>query len=425
MPPHLGQAKRAKAAASKQKRMERKRLREMYQDDDVVEKKAHGVFVIRRGQVEPGLKSLVQDLRFVMSPHTSRKLKEKMTNYMKDFVGVASQLNVTHMIAVSQSKSTQRTHLRLLRFPRGPTLTFRVLSYSLQADVRSVSKHPRANGSEYEFSPLLVLNRFAEMPSPAKELVVETLQQTFQPLNVHALKLSHCRRVVIFDYNAETNTIDFRHFLITVKQQASGSAIVQSMLKSKRALNLHNLKDVSELFDPLTNIDIDFNVDEEGDPNSQRSICLVEVGPRMQLQLYKIEDGFAGGETLYHSTVVKTDEELQSLRLKQRAKVELKARRKKEQEDNVQAKQAKKKAQAKSQRGEDGEDGEEESNREHKSRYSKPKRTFYPKRAEAKHAKKGGARSSSSSASSSASSSSRSFAKGKKSSDRPTKRPRR
>lgn len=44
------------------------------------------------------------------------------------------------------------------------------------------------------------------------------------------------------------------------------------------------------------------------------SACrLTEVGPRMSLQLIKIEDGVCSGEVLFHEFVSKTPEELREL----------------------------------------------------------------------------------------------------------------
>jgi ribosome biogenesis protein SSF1/2 len=47
-------------------------------------------------------------------------------------------------------------------------------------------------------------------------------------------------------------------------------------------------------------------------------LCLLErlkeLGPRLKLQLVKIEEGLAGGAVLYHSLVTKTPEEQQSLK---------------------------------------------------------------------------------------------------------------
>lgn len=41
---------------------------------------------------------------------------------------------------------------------------------------------------------------------------------------------------------------------------------------------------------------------------------LKEIGPRLNLTLIKIEEGFEAGDVLYHSLVAKTPEELEAIK---------------------------------------------------------------------------------------------------------------
>lgn len=77
---------------------------------------------------------------------------------------------------------------------------------------------------------------------------------------------------------------------------------------------------------------------------NQSAIRLTEIGPRMTLELVKIEDGLCDGEVLYHNHVSKTAEEVSELRKRNTDKKRLKEERKREQEANVERKQAGKKA---------------------------------------------------------------------------------
>jgi ribosome biogenesis protein SSF1/2 len=76
---------------------------------------------------------------------------------------------------------------------------------------------------------------------------------------------------------------------------------------------------------------------------NQSAIRLTEIGPRMTLELVKIEDGLCDGEVLYHTYVSKTSEEIAELRQRTIEKKRLKEQRKREQEENVQRKKAKEK----------------------------------------------------------------------------------
>lgn len=78
--------------------------------------------------------------------------------------------------------------------------------------------------------------------------------------------------------------------------------------------------------------------------SNQSAIRLTEIGPRMTLELVKIEDGLCDGEVLYHTYVSKTSEEVSELRQRNMEKKRLKEQRKREQEENVRRKQEKKKS---------------------------------------------------------------------------------
>ncbi len=72
---------------------------------------------------------------------------------MRDFVHVASPLGVTHFMIISNTKVAP--YLRIARSPHGPTLTFKIHSYSLAADIANAQPRPRAPASIYKTPPLV------------------------------------------------------------------------------------------------------------------------------------------------------------------------------------------------------------------------------------------------------------------------------
>lgn len=68
--------------------------------------------------------------------------------------------------------------------------------------------------------------------------------------------------------------------------------------------------------------------------NNKSAVRLQEIGPRMTLQLMKIEEGLLTGEVLYHDHIVKTEEEKEALRKMVEKKKKLKEQRKKQQAEN-------------------------------------------------------------------------------------------
>ena len=97
---------------------------------------------------------------------------------------------------------------------------------------------------------------------------------------------------------------------------------------------------------------------------NQSAIRLTEIGPRMTLELVKIEDGLCDGEVLYHNHVSKTSEEIADLRKRTIEKKRLKEQRKREQEENVQRKEEEKKKQTQKNASEKAEEGDQSSSDE-------------------------------------------------------------
>ena len=89
---------------------------------------------------------------------------------------------------------------------------------------------------------------------------------------------------------------------------------------------------------------------------NQSAIRLTEIGPRMTLELVKIEDGLCDGEVLYHTHVSKTSDEIAELRKRTSEKKLLKEQRKREQEENVQRKQEEKEKEKKTSKDEEAMD---------------------------------------------------------------------
>ena len=73
--------------------------------------------VARASKVVAQVGELVGDLRKLMGPHTASNLKEQRKNRMKDYTQVATQLGVSHIMTISQTK--ENIVLRVGRTPSG------------------------------------------------------------------------------------------------------------------------------------------------------------------------------------------------------------------------------------------------------------------------------------------------------------------
>tara|TARA_B110000977_G_C11089844_1_gene496318 strand:- start:6072 stop:7634 length:1563 start_codon:yes stop_codon:yes gene_type:complete len=310
-------------------------------------------FVMKRGKLSDLVSDLTEDVRKVMEPHTAINLKESKTNKLKDFVQVSGPLGISHFLILSATDRSK--YIKMCRTPRGPTLSFRVHKYTLAREVQSAQKNPRSPASAFRSAPLVVLNNFGD--EPHQKLATITFQNLFPPINVKKVKLSTCQRAVLIDYNKETNRFQFRHYSISAAPTGANKHL-RKLLQTRQAPDLGALTDVSEFFERAG--DISDASDSEGEDavaarvdltqdynrvakaESRSRVILQEIGPRMELELTKVEEGMCEGRVLYHAYVNKTEEEVVALEQRKVDKDALRKKRKEEQEQNVRRKEKEK-----------------------------------------------------------------------------------
>lgn len=373
-------------------------------------------FVIRSGNVSRSCSTLVNDVRKVMEPNTATRLRERKSNKLRDFLSMCGPLGVSHLMVFSQknardtkpstsggsgSRARQQEaigniNLRIARAPRGPTVTFRVNKFALAKDVVKSQRRSHAPGGEFQTAPLLVLNNFGSADKHVK-LLVSVFQGLFPPIHVQNMHLSEARRIVLLNYNAQTQTIDYRHFLISVRPVGVSKRVRRVIEGSsslnkggaKKIPNLASAGDISEYLlgqkisnqgedntgfetDASSASEVDSDVDEDGTPrnhvqlpegyvgrgnvrDTQRAVRLRELGPRMELRCVKIEEGIpgagkdakgssGGNEVLWHAYVEKSNAESIKQRKDIAKKDQERAARRAKQEANVLRKKAEKEA---------------------------------------------------------------------------------
>ena len=182
-------------------------------------------------------------------------------------------------------------------------------------------------------------------PSPTTPphipLLMKSFQTLFPPLSPQTLTLSAARRVVLISYNADRGTVDFRHYVITVKPYGVSKRVrrvlegthpaKKSTTKGTGLLDLGNEKDVADFLlrkkgepgpgseadgyesaasstssaagDDAEAVDLaDDYVGRGYKKGQRRAVRLDEIGPRMELRLVKITEGVPGkeGNVIYH-----------------------------------------------------------------------------------------------------------------------------
>ncbi|CAK0738206.1 hypothetical protein CVIRNUC_001009 [Coccomyxa viridis] len=339
----------------------RKKRTHVPQYTDPAKKSDPKTFVFWRGKHGRIMKSLEGDLRRVMQPNTAENLRESNRNHLRDFVDIAGPLGVSHFLILTATANA--AYLRLVKTPRGPTLTMRIHEYALMKDVTATLLRPRQPDSMWKAPPLVVMNNFAGRPE--LKLATALFQNLFPAINVQTAKLSTCQRVVLLSFDKDTGRISFRHFGIS----AAPSGVTRSVkqLVNRRQLpNMGALGDVSEL---LTKSG--YGSESEGEEAAEARVALPqdmgrgnlaarqsrvrlqEIGPRMELEVVKAEEGMCEGRVLFHSHVHKSAEESVAQQEEVDERDRLKAERRRQQAENVARKQVLKKRKPAAQEGDE------------------------------------------------------------------------
>ncbi|XP_058584075.1 suppressor of SWI4 1 homolog isoform X5 [Neofelis nebulosa] len=302
-------------------------------------------FVFARGRAGRGVRQLSLDLRRVMEPLTATRLQIRKKNTLKDCVAVAGPLGVTHFLILSKTETN--IYFKLMRLPGGPTLTFRINKYTLMRDVVSSLRRHRMHEQQFAHPPLLVLNSFGPHGMHVK-LMATMFQNLFPSINVHKVNLNTIKRCLLINYNPDSQELDFRHY--SIKVVPVGASRGMKKLLQEKFPNMSRLQDISELLATGAGLseseaepDGEHNITElpqavagRGNMRAQQSaVRLTEIGPRMTLQLIKIQEGVGEGNVLFHSFVHKTEEELQAILAAKEEKLRLKAQRQDQQAQNV------------------------------------------------------------------------------------------
>jgi ribosome biogenesis protein SSF1/2 len=208
-----------------------------------------------------------------------------------------------------------------------------------------------------------------------------TFQNLFPAINVSQVKLKDCRRVVLFNLipgadgpdGTKPSTIEIRQYAI--KATPTGVNRRVRRLVQAKLPNLHKVNDIADYLagnavvsdapsdsepedDPSNVVQLSDTYAGKGNGKSQKSaLKLVELGPRLSLELYKVEKGLGAGEVLYHAHMHKTTEEAAALKARKEKEGRLKQDRRNVQEQNVERKRqaAEEKRESKRQRKEERE----------------------------------------------------------------------
>lgn len=266
----------------------------------------------------------------MLYPNTNLHLKESSQSTLKDVMSTSQQLGASHLVMVSLTSTAP--YLKLIKTPHGPTVTHRIEQFALAQDVSKSQARKALLQPDYKAPPLLVT---VGITHEWTELVLKSL---FPGLAVDKVKLSRCHRVVLA---CELDGIlHIRHYF--VRRRLAHISRSLKKLTRKELPNLNSYNDVGEwMMQSLGGSDSEAEYAEAPEHQNQVSIRVVELGPRLDLRLYKVQEGVCTGAVTYHSYIHKTKKEARQLGRSLREKEELKVERRKRQREAIEGKIAK------------------------------------------------------------------------------------
>ena len=338
--------------------------------------------IVRKGKIASELSECMMDLRRMMMPYTAMNFQDTNANMNLTLsqycAAVALPMGITHILQLSQKED--RCNMRIARVPEGPTLYFRIYAFTLIRHIQSIQRRPISihNTAIMSHPPIVVTNNFGDHTAPPHvKLLRITFQNLFPQINVSTVKLKDCRRVVLFNLIERTNTeasdpgdaevssiqiVEMRHYAIKATPVGIDRK-VRRLIQSKLP-NLHNVNDIADYITQQSTVGCSNTNDmsdsePEDDPDhivqlsdnyvgagcrakQKSALKLVEVGPRLTMQLVKVEKGLDSNNTtcLYNLHVTKTKEEVEQKQMQKEKELQLKEERRKVQEQNVERKRS-------------------------------------------------------------------------------------
>lgn len=335
--------------------------------------------IIRRGKCESVVTDLILDLRRLMMPYTALNFQEDasyrkltLTKYCQH---VCLPLGISHIMAFSQNQD--RLTMRIAKTPQGPTLTFRAHRFSLSKHIQKLQRRPVNTKSLLDSPPIVVTNNFGDQTAPPQiKLMRITFQNMFPAINVANVKLKDCRRVVLFHLIDEEDSQNQKSSSVSgdetpqvqqrieIRQYAIKASPVGIDRKVRRLIqskipNLNKVQDIADYIVGNSNATISVDAASDSEPEDasnavvelaqnyigrgnkgqgKSALKLVELGPRLCLELIKVEQGLGDGNVMFHAHVKKTPEEAKEIQDKAERKVNIKIQRRQVQERNVERK---------------------------------------------------------------------------------------
>lgn len=318
-------------------------------------------------------------MRVVLYPYCAINLKESRKNSLRDFLNIVDLYNLSHMFAFTNTENS--SYLRIARMPSGPTLTFKIDKYCLSSDVYEESSSKRPLTKSFYHVPIIILNGFGseklnkELNEPV-QICSTMFQSIFPPLNLSEIDVKNAKKVILVNLNTDgpEPVFEIRHYSIDI-EKASSKKTISNILNMKKS-DFSGYENIAEYILKQTGytdnsdneggeVKLLLNEGKEKDKEKEKvnKIQLHEVGPRLNLVLHKIEEGFFKGNVAFHRVNKRSKKDILEIAKKLKEKRTEKRKRREEQEQNIKKKEEVRQAQMTEEEREAEKEKEQKKNR--------------------------------------------------------------
>ncbi|KAF2315438.1 hypothetical protein GH714_039244 [Hevea brasiliensis] len=187
------------------------------------------------------------------------------------------------------SKTETASYLRVARTPQGPTLIFKIHEYSTAQDVAQSLLRPRCPQDLFKNPQLIVLSGFGSGEQHLK-LTTIMFQNIFPAIDINTEK----KRNNLRDFLNVLGPMGVTHFLILSKTEtASYLRVARTPQGPTLTFKIHEAGygSESEADDEAATVTLASDLGRVNRASTKSAVKLQEIGPRMTLQLIKVEEG--------------------------------------------------------------------------------------------------------------------------------------
>ena len=225
-------------------------------------------------------KHMEKNLRELMYPFTTMKLKESLKLKLKDILDASKNFGAKNLIFITTKNSN--IYLKFMKTPHGPTFTFKILKHVLSKDLQRLIPGNKNVNIHQLGVPMIICKGFEES-SEHFSLMHSLFRNLFPGLSYFKnLSASTFKRCIMFYYNKKTGQVEIRNYFMQKKFTGINNNI-KKIINTNRILNLSSVNDVADLFleneAALSDSDVDFL------PNSKVDIEDKVLGHRKKHQM--------------------------------------------------------------------------------------------------------------------------------------------